>query len=250
MVIRVLVHAGPAELARDNELHILRDILQSMEAKRRQPAPPLLPIFRSQQQAELLADVLEDPEREQSVTELVTRLGVPFASAHRELGRAESVGLVVSRRVGRTRLFRANTKSPYYAPLAELLARSFGVPRVLTSAIGNVDGTDEAYIFGSWAARWAGEEGTRPVADIDLLVIGEPERDALYDAIEDARRRLGREIQVTIREPGWLENGDGTFHDTVVSRPMLRLDEHAGWQLVSPPRRQSARSTKRQASRA
>jgi DNA-binding transcriptional ArsR family regulator len=184
----------------------------------------LLPIFRSRQQAELLADMLSDPSREESLTALASRVGIPLASAQREVERAEKAGLVASRRVGKTRLVRANQASPYFEPLAELLVRSFGVPRVLADALADVDSVEDAYVFGSWAARWVGEEGTRPVGDIDLLVLGNPDRDALYVAAEGAGRRLGREVQVTIRDAGWLESGSDSFHQTVTSRPMVRLD--------------------------
>lgn len=191
------------------------------------PAPPLLPIFRSQQQAELLALLLGDPELELSLTDLAGRTGIPHPSVYREVERAESAGLVTSRRIGRTRLVRANVDSPYYEGLADVLTRAFGVPAVLADSVREVEGVDEAYIFGSWAARHAGDRGVRPVGDIDLLVLGEPDRDVLYDAVRVAEQRLGREVQVTVREAGWLEQGSGSFHDTVVSRPMLRLDRSA-----------------------
>lgn len=189
----------------------------------RTPAPPLLPIFRSQQQAELLALLLGDPELELSLTDLAEQTSIPHPSVYREVERAEAAGLVMSRRVGRTRLVRANVVSPYYDGLADVLTRAFGVPAVLGDAIRGIEGVDEAYVFGSWAARHAGERGVRPVGDIDLLVLGAPDRDAVYDAVHVAERRLGREVQVTVREAGWLEQGSGPFHDTVMSRPMLRL---------------------------
>lgn len=193
----------------------------------RTPTPSLLPIFRSRQQAELLADVLGDPTREESITDLARRLGMPVPSAQREIERAEKAGLIRSRRVGKTRLVRANDASPYYEALAELLVRSFGVPRVLADALAEVDGVESAYVFGSWAARWSGEEGVRPVGDIDLLVIGDPDRDVLYVTAADAGRRLGRDVQVTIRESGWLESGSDAFHDTVTSRPLVPLELHS-----------------------
>lgn len=196
----------------------------------RTPTPALLPIFRSQQQAELLALLLGDPELELSLTELAERTGTPHPSVYREVERAQAAGLLVSRRVGRTRLVCANVESPYYEGLADVLTRAFGVPAVLSDAVRTVEGINEAYIFGSWAARHAGERGLRPVGDIDLLVLGMPDRDTLYDAVYVTERRLGREVQVTVREAGWLERGSGSFHDTVMSRPMLRLD-------IAPTRR-------------
>lgn len=186
-------------------------------------APSLLPILRSQQQGEILALLLGDPELELSLTELANRTSTPHASVHREIQRAEAAGLVTSRKVGNTRLVRANTKSPFYPGLAEVLTRSFGVPAVIARALSGVTGVHEAVVYGSWASRHAGERGNRPIGDIDLLVLGHPDRDALYAALRPAEERLGRPIQVTIREPGWLESGTGSFHDTVTTRPMLRL---------------------------
>jgi predicted nucleotidyltransferase len=142
---------------------------------------------------------------------------------HREVERAEHAGIVGSRRVGRTRLVSANTSSPYFAPLRQLLVSAFGVPARLRSAVSEIDGVESAYIFGSWAARWHGEHGTRPVGDIDLLVLGHPEREQLYSAAHEVGLALGRPVQVQIRAPGWLHSGTGAFHDTVVSRPLVTV---------------------------
>ena len=185
--------------------------------------PSLLPILRSQQQGEILALLLGDPELELSLTELAIRTGAPHPSVHREIQRAEAAGLVSSRKVGNTRLVRANLASPYYRGLAEVLTRAFGVPAVIERALRGVGGVHAAFVYGSWAARHAGEPGGRPVGDIDALILGQPDRDALYAALAPAEERLGRPIQVTIREPGWLESGTGSFHDTVTSRPLLQL---------------------------
>lgn len=120
-------------------------------------------------------------------------------------------------------MVRANTASPYYAGLAEVLTRAFGVPAVLAEALQAVGGIAEAYIYGSWAARYEGQTGQRPVGDIDVLILGEPDRDQLYAALAATEDRLGRPVQATIRDPSWLSSGSGSFHDTVTSRPMLRL---------------------------
>jgi DNA-binding transcriptional ArsR family regulator len=198
----------------------LKSILQNMD---RQPAPPLLPILRSQQQGEILALLLGDPGLELSLTEIAARTGAPHPSVYREIQRAEQAGLVTSRKVGNTRLVRANTASSYYAGLAEVLTRAFGVPAVLVGVLRDVSGITAAYIYGSWAARHEGQAGQRPVGDIDVLVLGEPDRDQLYAALGTAEERLARPVQATIRDRTWLESGSGAFHDTITSRPLLRL---------------------------
>ncbi len=189
----------------------------------RHPAPPLLPILRSQQQAEILALLLGDPDLELRFTQIAQRTGTPHPSVHREIQRAEHAGLVTTRKIGNTRLVRANTESPYYTGLANVLTKAFGVPSVLAEALRPVGGITEAWIYGSWAARHAGQAGPRPVRDIDVLVLGQPDRDQLYDALSEAEKHLGRPVQATIRDPGWLDTGTGSLHPTVISRPMLRL---------------------------
>lgn len=187
------------------------------------PAPSLLPVFRSQQQAELLALVLGDPAVEHSLTELAARTGVPYPSVHREIERAQAAGLVRSRLVGRTRLISADTTSPYYSGLSDVLVKAFGVTWVLGQALAGIADIDAAYVYGSWAARFSGESGERPVGDVDVLVLGTPDRDELYAALSAAEARLGRPVQATVRAAEWLAEGSGSFHDTVAGRPMVPL---------------------------
>jgi DNA-binding transcriptional ArsR family regulator len=227
-VLRIWLRGSPRAVAhhrrelgtRASTIFKLKSILLIVD---RQPAPALLPILRSQQQGEILALLLGDPDLELSLTEIASQVGVPHPSVYREIQRAEQAGLVSSWKIGNTRLVRANTASPYYAGLAEVLTRAFGVPAVLAEALRNVDGITAAYIYGSWAARHEGQAGQRPVGDIDVLVLGEPDRDQLYAALSTAEQRLARPVQATIRDRDWLESGSGAFHDTLTSQPVLRL---------------------------
>lgn len=210
--------AGPLP---NQSIHEMGSSIQKVD---KATTPSLLPIFRSRQQAEVLALLLGDPQLELSLTDLASRLGVPYPSVHREIERAETAGLVVSHKIGNTRLVRANTSSPYFEGLSQVLVRAFGVPAVLADALRSVEGVERALVFGSWAARSEGLDGDRPVQDIDLLVLGAPDRDDLYEAIGEIEPRLGRPVQITIREGDWLERGSGSFHETVTGRPMVRLD--------------------------
>lgn len=188
----------------------------------REGGSPLLPLLRSRIQAEILTAVLLNPGREWSLTELAGHVGASVATAQREVQRAEESGVVVSRKVGNTRLVRADVNGPLTEPLTELLLRSFGPKHVLADALREVHGIDAAFLFGSWAARYAGERG-RPPADIDVLVIGEPDRDRLDEAITDAEERVARPVQVTIRRRSWWTSGDDGFRQELSKRPIVEL---------------------------
>jgi len=94
---------------------------------------------------------------------------------------------------------------------------------VLAEALRDVNGIAAAYIYRSWAARHEGQPGQLPVGDFDVLVLGNPDRDQLYAALGTAEQRLARPVRATIRGTDWLESGSGAFHDTITSRPLLRL---------------------------
>jgi hypothetical protein len=192
------------------------------------PAPPLLPLLRSRLQADMLALVLLSPGREWSLTELAERAGGSVSSAQREMARAEEAGVVSSRRLGSTRLVTA-LPSPLTGPLTELLLRSFGPRQVVGEEFVGLAGVESVYLFGSWAARYAGQRGRAP-ADVDVLVIGRPDRDEVDDAAQRAGERLGREVNATIRSGQWWQEGPGTdaFRIEVTRRPLVAvLDQQA-----------------------
>ena len=73
-------------------------------------APPLMAIFRSQVQAEILTSIMLSPEQ-RSITDLAAKIGAPYATVHREVERLLEVGLLKENRIGRTRLLSPNTAS-------------------------------------------------------------------------------------------------------------------------------------------
>lgn len=163
----------------------------------RSDGPALMPVFRSQHQAELLMWLLLHPEEEYGVSELAGRLGVPLSTLHREVVRLDEAGLISSRTLGRNRLVRANPDHPAAPALTQLLEVTFG-PRAVIAEEFALPGADCVVIFGSWAARYAGVAGPPP-HDIDVLVVGKVDRADLYEAADRAQARLGIEVNPVVR---------------------------------------------------
>ena len=184
-------------------------------------APPLMAIFRSQLQAEILTLVMLSPHRH-SMSDLAAKLDAPYATVHREVGRLIDVGLLEDTRVGRSRILSPNTASPAYRPLRDLVLVAFGPREVIAQEFGGLDGLEGLLIHGSWAARYSGEDGPEP-GDIDVLVIGHVDRDEAYDASERAQDRLERDVNpqfVTLAR--WNEAGT-PFLVEVKQRPLITL---------------------------
>lgn len=165
----------------------------------------MLPIFRSRHQAELLALLYLQPEREFSLTELAGRLDVPLSTIQREAGRLVEAGLLLDRRVGRAHLLRAKAHGRYAKPLTELLTLSFGPHAFIEQEFADVPGVEALAIFGSWARRYHGEPGPPP-NDIDVLVVGPASRADVYESAERVERRLGIPVNpVLVTVDRWNE---------------------------------------------
>ncbi len=185
-------------------------------------APPLLPVFRSRVQGEILALALPDPDREWTIDELAERTGEPYQTVATEVRRLEKSELLTATVVGRTKLLQANRHSPYLRPLTQLATMTFGPPMVIAEEFGEVNGIEAIYIYGSWAARYEGKQGPSP-QDIDVLVLGNPDRDDVFDVAQRAQRRLGREVNVTQRTRRQWEAADDGFTEQVRSSPMVEV---------------------------
>ena|SRR5215211_529379 len=173
----------------------------------RSSPPPLMPIFRSQHQASLLAWLLLHPQDEYTLTDLARRLEVPLTTLQREAQRLVQAGLLRDRSVGRARLLRANTDNRAAAPLTQLLELTFGPETVIREEFA-IPGAERVLIFGSWAERYRGKPGTQP-NDVDVLVIGGPSRADVYDAADRAAERLGLQVNPVIRtSQQWAEDAD------------------------------------------
>ena len=177
-----------------------------------------LPLFRSPEQERLLGELFVFADQPISLSELANRAGTSVGGAHKEVERLESAGLVKSTTVGRNRLIEVDPSSPVYIELRGLLAKTLGPEPLLREALAEVSGIEDAFIYGSWA-----DPAERSPADIDLLVIGDPDVGEIYDAASVVEAEVGRPVNVTVRSPTeWVE-ADGAFERAVKSGPRIDL---------------------------
>jgi DNA-binding MarR family transcriptional regulator len=186
----------------------------------RNAAPPLMPIFRSLHQAELLAWLYLRPGEEFSLADLARRLDVSPGTLHAEVERLVEAGLIRDRSVGRSRLLRANTSGRTARALTELLMLTFGPQIVIEEEFRNLADVDQVVVYGSWARRHNGEMGREP-ADVDVMVVGSPERDAVYAAAERSEQRLGMPVNPTVRSAKAWRDGLDALVVTAKSGPHL-----------------------------
>lgn len=183
----------------------------------------LLPLFRSDGQRKLLARVYLSPDRPAPLADLARELAIDRGGLKREADRLEQAGLIRSERVGRQRYLHPEIDSPYYRELYGLLVKAFGPATLIGPELGRIEGVDEAYLYGSWAARYQGEAGLDPT-DIDVIVIGGPSRIAVAGAERRLMELLGREVNVSIVTLEEWEAAASGFLKDVRSRPLVAVE--------------------------
>lgn len=172
-------------------------------------SPGLLPIFRSGNQLRLLGFLFVHAGAEFSIAELERRTGISQQTISREVARLTEAGLLSVRRAGRMTLVGANEGSSYFPDLRALLLKAAGPSVMLAERLAEIAGITEAYLFGSWARRYDGEPGPPP-ADVDVLVIGDADPDAVEAVCEDVGRDLGLEVNpVVLSEAEWRDPASG-----------------------------------------
>jgi DNA-binding transcriptional ArsR family regulator len=193
----------------------------------RTAAPATLPLFRSAGQARLLTHVFLSYGRPDApLAEIARDLGLDPGGVAREATRLEQAGLITSSRVGRQRYLRPNTESPYYEPLRDLLARAYGPPRLIGAALARVGGIERALIYGSWAARYHNQPGPPPI-DVDVLVVGDPERRELARTARALTDQLRLEVDTHVVSAADYEQGTSGFLRTIKDGPLIELDLRA-----------------------
>ena len=164
---------------------------------------------------------------ELSVTDLANRVGLAYPTAHREVARLLDAGILSERQVGRTRLIRANDESPLVDPLREILTVATGPVVVLAEELAHIDGIESAFLYGSFAARMLGYAGPAP-HDIDVMVLGEPDVDAVYEACARIEAAVHRPVNPTILTRAQFAAPSG-FLDDVRSGPAVTVIGELAW---------------------
>lgn len=185
-------------------------------------ASVLAPVLRSETQARLLAALLLQPDREASIAEIARETGTDPGNLHAEVERLVHAGILTDRRVGRTRLLRA-ADGALVQRLADLLVLGYGPKTAAEQALRDIAGVHRAFIGGSWAARYCGQPGAFP-HDIDVIVVGAPDRDDASEAVINALRAIGHDGQVIFRSPTAWRDARDAFTRTAKNGPLVELN--------------------------
>lgn len=142
----------------------------------------------------LLSLLYSRADEEHLQESLIQLAGLGRGTVQRELDFLSRAGVVRRTVRGRQVYFQANAQSPIYAELRGLVVKTSGVADVLRGALAQLGARIAvAFVYGSVAK---GSE--RRTSDVDLMVIGEVSFAEVSDALGEAQKTIGREVNPSV----------------------------------------------------
>jgi predicted nucleotidyltransferase len=172
----------------------------------------------------ILGLLLDAPERRLHLRGIARAVNTSAGTAARELGRLEDAGILRRTREGNQVYFQARSDQPKFGELRELVRETIGAPMIVRRYLAGLAGIERAMIFGSYARGTVDAD-----SDVDVLIIGDPDRDALTERLEMAGLEIGRPVNEVVMTRSELEerrDRHDRFVESIDSEPVID---------VSPP---------------
>lgn len=185
-------------------------------------AAKLSPLLKSDTQGLILAELFMNPDELFSISHLADFAGTSLPTAMREVDRLLDGQLVIQKRVGRARFIQANKLHLLFESVSQIVAFSYGPAAVLPPLLIGLDGIDQAYLFGVWAARLSRQTSATP-KEVDLLLIGNVSRIEASRAAAKAEELLGREVNVQFATSLEWHRSESPFVQEVKGNPLVEL---------------------------
>jgi predicted nucleotidyltransferase len=176
---------------------------------------------RSRIRRSILALLLDAPERRMHLRGIARAVSTSAGTAARELGRLEDAGIIRRTREGNQVYFQARPDQPRFGELRALVRETIGAPMVVRRHLAVLSGVERAVIFGSYARGTVDAD-----SDVDVLIIGDPDRDAVTERLEMAGLEIGRPVNEVVMTQSELDERRGRrdrFVESIDSGPVIEV---------------------------
>jgi DNA-binding MarR family transcriptional regulator len=197
----------------------MKVILQTVKPEK----AALSPILRSDTQGMILAQLFMNPGDDFSISELARQANTSAPTAMREVERLLESQLVTQRTIGRARLIQVNTKHELHDAIRKIVAYSYGPAAVLPAALYGIEGLEQAYLYGNYAA-YLKKEKASDSPEIDLLLVGYINRIEASNAAKRVEGYLDRAVNVKFVGSQEWETSSSDFVAEVKKRALFKLE--------------------------
>ena len=155
---------------------------------------------RSISRRKILSLFFENEDKEFYLREISRITGVPPSNIKRELKKLEDDRVFLTHKTGNLLFYKLNKKHPLFKELKKILSQEIGMEFDLRKLFKMFKNVEMAFIYGSYASK-----KNRSDSDIDLMIIGSPNKDKLENQISELEKRYQKEINYQIVNMGNFE---------------------------------------------
>ncbi len=148
-------------------------------------------VISSKTKVSLLVKLFLNPATKAYLRQLATEFQVSTNSVRMELNNLTKNKILVSEKDGRNVYYRANIKHPLFPELSSMVRKITGIDQLANSVIERLGNLEEVYLTGDYARGM-------DTGIIDVILIGDINREQLNDVIMKTERYIHRKIRPLI----------------------------------------------------
>ena len=145
-------------------------------------------LVTSKTRIKLLLKFFINPDTKAYLRELSKEFGESTNSVRLELNRFTNANLLISQNKGRTILYNANTNHSFFKDIQNIALKYVGIDHIAENLAKTLGEVKSAYIIGDYAKGI--DSGI-----IDLILIGNIDREILQQFIEKTEKLINRKIR-------------------------------------------------------
>ncbi len=148
-------------------------------------------LITSKMRVRILMRLFLNPSQHAYLRGLADEFNASTSQVREELQHLSEAGLLTSKKDGRQLNYQANSEHPLFPELQSMVRKSLGMDQILESIIGRLGNLKLAYLVDDYAQG-------KDTGLIDLLLVGDIDRDNLDDLVKKTEKYIGRKIRTLV----------------------------------------------------
>ena len=148
-------------------------------------------LITSKMRIRILMRLFLNPQQQAYLRGLADEFDASTSQVKEELKHLKDAGLLLSTKEGRQTNYKANEEHPLFPELQSMVRKSLGMDQIIESIVERLGNLEIAYLVDDYAQG-------KDTGLIDLLLVGDIDRDSLADLVSKTEKYIGRKIRTLV----------------------------------------------------
>ena len=155
-------------------------------------------LISSKTRMKILLKFFLNPDCTSYLRGLAEEFGESTNSVRLELNRFEDAGMLMSESAGNKKIYKANSKHPFFQNIQSLVFKHYGIDKIVESIINKLGRVSKIYLTGDYAVG-------KDSGILDFVIVGEIDKVYLINITTKAEKLIKRKVRFLIYNTGEWE---------------------------------------------